>query len=80
MLDPEAATEETRAAKIQEIKEFQSGLNAYRDCLTAIYENTELEAEARQDALDAYNTTIKQETKLVEAWQAFDKEYAQVNS
>lgn len=80
MPDPQEATAEDRAAKITEIKNYQSGLNAYRECLTAIYQNEELELEVRQKALDAYNATVKDETKMVEAWQVFDQEYKEANS
>jgi len=80
MPDPEEATAEDRAAKITEIKNYQSDLSAYRECLTAIYQNAELELEVRQKALDAYNATVKEETKMVEAWQVFDKEYNEADS
>ncbi len=80
MPDAQEATAEDREAKISEIKEYQSGLNAYRECLTTIYENAELEMEVRQEALDTYNATIEKETKMVEAWQAFNQEYKEANT
>lgn len=80
MPDPKEATAEDRSATIAEIKAFQGKLNEYRDCLTAVSENEELEVEPRQAALDEFNRTVKVETKMVEDWQKFDKKYKKENA
>ncbi len=80
MPDPKAASAEDRSATIEEIKGFQGKLNEYRECLTAVSQNEELEVEPRQAALDEYNRTVEVETKMVKDWQKFDKKYKKENA
>lgn len=79
MPDAKEATAEDRSATIEKIKAYQAALNEYRTCLTAVSDNEELEPEARQAALDAFNKTVESETKVVENWQKFDKKYQKAN-
>ncbi len=80
MPNPKKATAEDRVETIKKIKEFQAALGVYRDCLTAVSENTELEVEEREAALKEFNRTVKVETDMVEDWQKFDKKYQKANS
>jgi len=80
MPDPKTATAEDRAATIQAIKDYQAALAPYRDCLNAIADNTELDKDVRQKAINEFNATVKDETKLVDDWQKFDKKYKKENS
>lgn len=79
MPNPKSATGEDRSATIQSIKDYQAKLNEYRTCLTMIYDNEELEVEARQAALKEYNRTVEVETAMVEDWQKFSKKYDKAN-
>ena len=45
MPDPKTATAEDRAATIAAIKDYQAKLGEYRECVTAISDNVELDIE-----------------------------------
>lgn len=79
MPDPGKATAEDRAATIDEIKAYQAELGEYRACLDETIQNAELEDEVRQAALDKYNASVDEETKVVVAWQEFDAAYQEEN-
>ena len=79
MPDPKTATADDRAATIGQVIGYQAKLNEYRDCLTAVADNTELDVDAREAALAEFNRTVEVETKMVEEWQKFDKKFQKAN-
>ena len=79
MPDPAAATQEDVSATISAIKAYQGELADYRACLDAIVADKELEKETRQAALNAFNESVADETKMVEEWQAFHAAYKDAN-
>lgn len=79
MPDPKTATAEDRAATIAAIKEYQAVLGEYRECVTLISDNEELEIDVRKQALKDFNASVESETKVVKAWQKFSKAYDKAN-
>ncbi|WP_411817273.1 hypothetical protein [Hyphococcus sp. DH-69] len=79
MPDPKTATAEDRAATIAAIKDYQAKLGEYRECVTAISDNVELDIEVRKQALKDFNATVESETEVVKAWQKFSKAYEKAN-
>ena len=75
MPDPETATSEDRSGAITQIKAYQGALGEYRACLEAIFDDVDLEGDARQAALDAFNATVDDETAMVDAWQKFNEAF-----
>ncbi len=80
MPDPAAATAEARTATIAAIKDYQTALGEYRECLDKTIDDKKLKKKVRQVAIDAFNATVEQEEELVAAWQEFDGAYGQANS
>ena len=79
MPDPKTATADDRAATIGQVIGYQAKLNEYRDCLTAVADNTELDVDAREAALAEFNRTVEVDTKMVEEWQKFDTKFQKAN-
>lgn len=73
--DGSTATAEDVEATKTAILAFQKALTPYRECLNGVVDNTELEKEVRQAALDKYNATVDTETSLVEKWKAMMTAY-----
>ncbi len=79
MPDPATATAEERATTVQSILDYQAALGEYRACLDDVMKDKDLETDVRQAALDAYNSTVDDETAVVESWTAFDTAYQEAN-
>jgi len=73
--DGATATAEQVEATKQSILAFQKALAPYRECLNGIMDNTELEKEVRQAALDKFNASVDEESALVESWQKMMSAY-----